>query len=89
MFRIWSRFAYLFVSRALKEKALKAKQFKEANRQKARCRSASPLRAWCNFSICFFLQSPKAGISPKGGKQLQKGKGFGKVRIFSFNKFGF
>jgi hypothetical protein len=26
------------------------------------------------------MQSPKAGISPKGVKPAQKGKGFGKVR---------
>jgi hypothetical protein len=28
------------------------------------------------------LQSPKAGVSPKGGKPNQKGKGFGKVSVF-------
>jgi hypothetical protein len=89
MFRIWSRFAYLFVSRALKEKALKAKQFKEANRQKARCRSASPLRAWCNFSICFFCSRLRPGFLPRVVSNYRKARASARCAFFHSISLGF
>ncbi len=74
------------ITRARKAKSLhKARSpLWGASRQRARCFSytASMLRLFPSY---FVSQSPKAGVSPRGGQPMQKGKGFGK-KVFLFTR---